>query len=216
MARTGHSAIARAPPLRAQTRHLTVWPYLWVLTVAAAGVPDGHAGNVPVDRQGLRRDLHNGARRGDRRRAGLKAHLTDHLPLYRQSQVFDRDGVDLGRSTLADWVGKSTALLEPLAGAIGRHVRAGAAIHADGRLELDNNAVERAMRGVAVGRKNGLFAGSVGGGKTAAIAFTLIETAKLNGVDPQAWLTHVLGRIAEHKITRIDELLPWRYAAAAA
>ena len=50
----------------------------------------------------------------------------------------------------------------------------------------------------------------------AAIAYTLIETAKLNGVDPQAWLTDVLGRIADHKITRIDELLPWRYAAAAA
>ena len=59
-----------------------------------------------------------------------------------------------------------------------------------------------------------LFVGSEGGGKSAAIAYTLIETAKLNGVDPQAWLTDVLGRIAEHKITRIDELLPWRYAAA--
>ena len=86
----------------------------------------------------------------------------------------------------------------------------------DGRLELDNNTAERGMRGVAVGRKNWLFAGSAGGGKTAAIAFTLIETAKLNGVDPQAWLTWVLGRIADHKITRIDELLPWRYAAGAA
>lgn len=51
-----------------------------------------------------------------------------------------------------------------------------------------------------------------GGGKSAAIAYTLIETAKLNGIDPQAWLTDVLGRIAEHKITRLDELLPWRYA----
>ena len=138
------------------------------------------------------------------------------MPLYRQSQVFDRDGVDLDRSTLADWVGKSTALLEPLAAAIGRHVRAGAAIHIDGRLELDNNAAERAMRGVAVGRKNWLFAGPADSGKTAAIAFTLIETAKINGVDPQVWLTHDLGRIAEHKITRIDELLPWRYAAVAA
>jgi transposase len=60
-----------------------------------------------------------------------------------------------------------------------------------------------------------LFVGSAGGGRSAAIAYTLIETAKLNGVDPQAWLTEVLGRIADHKITRIDELLPWRYAAAA-
>ena len=85
----------------------------------------------------------------------------------------------------------------------------------DGRLELDNNAAERGMRGVAVGRKNGLIAGSEGGGKAAATAFTLIETAKLNGIDPQAWLTWVLGRIADDKITRIDGLLPWRYAAEA-
>ena len=82
-----------------------------------------------------------------------------------------------------------------------------------GCLEADNNAAERAMKPVALGRKNFLFVGSAGGGKSAAIAYTLIETAKLNGVDPQAWLTEVLGRIADHKITRIDELLPWRYAA---
>ena len=54
--------------------------------------------------------------------------------------------------------------------------------------------------------------GSEGGGKSAAIAYTLIETAELNGVDPQAWLTGILGRIADHKINRIDELMPWRYA----
>ena len=328
---------------------------------------------------------------------GLLAHVlvgkyADHLPLYRQSQIFGRDGVELERSTLTDWVGRSTALLEPLAEAIGRHVRAGSALFADdtpvkmqapgknkiqtarvwayvrderpwagpsppcawyrftvdrkgehpvnhlsnykgwvhadgysgfnglfgddkaaemacmahvrrkfvdvhqsqggtiaeeaikriaalyavekqargkapaeraalrqdlakplfddlgkwldaqltklsgktplagairyalnrlpkarpylenGMLELDNNAVERAMKPVALGRKNWLFAGSEGGGKAMAIAFTLIETAKLNTVDPQAWLTWVLGRIADHKINRIDELLPWNYA----
>ena len=332
---------------------------------------------------------------------GLLAHVlvskyADHLPLYRQSQIFERDGIDLDRSTLADWVGRSAALLEPLADAIGRHVRAGRAIFADdtplqmqapgtgktktarmwvyarderpwgseipaaawyqfstdrkgahpadhlkgyrgsmhadgysgyndllrggtiqevacmahirrkfvdihasqglataeeairriaelyavekeargqppdarvrlrqikarpifddleawlgaqltrisaktplagairyaltrmkrlrpylddGHLEIDNNAAERAMRGIAVGRKNWLFAGSQSGGKSAAIAYTLIETAKLNGVDPQAWLTWVLARIADHKITRLDELLPWHYAAKAA
>ncbi len=70
------------------------------------------------------------------------------------------------------------------------------------------------VRCVALGRKNYLFMGSEGGGQSAAITYTLIETAKLNGVDPQAWLTNVLGRIAEHKITRFDELLPWRYAQA--
>ncbi len=81
-----------------------------------------------------------------------------------------------------------------------------------GMLELDNNTAERAMRPIALGRKNYLFMGSEGGGRSAAIAYTLIETAKLNGVDPQAWLTDTLGRIADHKITRLDELMPWRYA----
>jgi len=325
---------------------------------------------------------------------GLLAHVlvgkyADHLPLYRQSQIFEREGLDLDRSTLADWVGKSTALLEPLADAIGRHVLAGQAIFADdtpvamlapgtgktqtarlwayvrderpwgsdappaswyqfscdrkgqhpkdhlssytgwmhadgyagfedlyrsgnirevaclahvrrkfvdvhkaqgsaiadeairriaqlyavekaarelqpdkrmeirqaeakpafdgleawlnsqlhdisgksplaaairyaltrmtrlrpyldhGILEIDNNTAERAMRSVALGRKNYLFVGSQTGGKSAAIAYTLIETAKLNGVDPQAWLADTLARIPDHKINRIDDLLPW-------
>jgi transposase len=325
---------------------------------------------------------------------GLLAHVlvnkyADHLPLYRQSQIFDREGLDLDRSTLAGWVGKSAALMEPLADAIGRHVLAGKAIFADdtpvamlapgtgktqtarlwaygrderpwgsavppaswyqfscdrkgehpkdhlcgyagwmhadgyagfeelyrsgdisevacmahvrrkfvdvhkaqgsaiadeairriaelyavekaarglppdkraeirqtnakpafdgleawlaaqlpsisgksplaaairyaltrmarlrpyldhGILEIDNNSAERAMRAIALGRKNYLFVGSPSGGKSAAIAYTLIETAKLNGVDPQAWLADTLARIPDHKINRIDELLPW-------
>ena len=325
---------------------------------------------------------------------GLLVHVlvskyADHLPLYRQSQIFARDGIELDRLTLAGWVGQATALLEPLAEAVGRHVRAGPALFADdtpvplqapgrkktrtarvwayvrderpwsgpappavwyrfsvdrkgkhpvdhlsdykgrvhadgysgvnglfgknkaeevaclahvrrkfvdvqkaqgstiaedaikriaalygvekearglppedrrslrramarprfddleswleaqlpklsgktplaqairyalarlpkarpylddGTLEIDNNAVERAMRPVALGRKNWLFAGSEGGGKALAITFTLIETAKLNDVDPQAWLAWVLERIAEHKINKIDQLLPW-------
>ena len=86
----------------------------------------------------------------------------------------------------------------------------------NGVLELDNNSVERAMKPVAIGRKNWTFAGSEGGGKAMAIAYTLIETAKLNKVDPQVWLTDVLGRIADHKINRLDELMPWSYAAKAA
>lgn len=61
-----------------------------------------------------------------------------------------------------------------------------------------------------------MFAGSKGGGEARAIASTVIETAKLNGIDPQAWLTWVLGRIADHKINRLDELMPWSYAAQAA
>jgi transposase len=327
---------------------------------------------------------------------GLLAHVlvskyADHLPLYRQSQIFERDGIDLSRSTLADWVGQSTALLEPLSDAIRKHVLQGQAIFADdtpvkmlapgsgktktarlwayvrderpwagevppaswyqfspdrkgarpnkhlamyegfmhadgyagfndlyragkitevacmahirrkfvdvhksqgsaiaeeaikriaklygiekvvrgqppderrkarqkqskpvfddlevwlhaqltkisgksplavavryaltrmkklrpwldhGFLELDNNAAERSMRPIALGRKNYLFMGSERGGRSAAIAYTLIETAKLNSVDPQAWLTDVLARIADHKINRIDDLLPWHY-----
>lgn len=332
---------------------------------------------------------------------GLLAHVlvskyADHLPLYRQSQIYAREGIDLDRSTMADWVGRSTALLEPLADAIGRIVRRGDALFADdtpvkmqapgqkktktarvwtyvrderpwsgssppcawyqftidrkgehpvshlagykgwvhadgysgfnglfghdkademacmahvrrkfvdvfasqgnaiaeeaihriaelyavekeargkpaearvavrqarskpifedleawlhaqlpkisgksplaqairyalgrmakaraylenGHLELDNNTAERAVKPVAIGRKNWMFAGSEGGGKAMAIAFTLTETAKLNNIDPQAWLTWVLAQIADHKITRLDELLPWRYAAQAA
>jgi hypothetical protein len=83
-----------------------------------------------------------------------------------------------------------------------------------GFLEIDNNTAERSIRAIALGRKNWLFAGSERGGRSAAVAYTLIETAKLNGVDPQAWLTHVLNRIADHKINRIDELLPWKFAPA--
>ncbi len=82
-----------------------------------------------------------------------------------------------------------------------------------GFLELDNNTVERSMRPIALGRKNYLFMGSERGGKSAAIAYTLIETAKLNGVDPQAWLTDTLARIADHKINKIDELIPWNIAS---
>jgi transposase len=332
---------------------------------------------------------------------GLLAHVlvskyADHLPLYRQSQIFEREGLDLDRSTLADWVGKSTALLEPLADAIGRHVLAGRAIFADdtpvkmlapgtgktatarlwaygrderpwggdappaswyrfspdrkgqhpkdhlsgyrgwmhadgyagfeniyrssnihevacmahvrrkfvdvhraqgsaiadeairriaqlyavekeargsppdrrvgirqakaapifdeleswlhdqlptisgksplamairygltrmkrlrpyldhGFLELDNNTAERAMRSVAIGRKNYLFVGSQTGGRAAAIAYTLIETAKLNGVDPQGWLADTLACIPDYKITRVDDLLPWNRSKHAA
>lgn len=300
----------------------------------------------------------------------LISKYADHLPLYRQTAVYGREGVELERSTLSDWVGKSTALLEPLADAIGRHVLRGQAIFADdtpinmlapgsgktktarlwayvrderpwagealpaawyrfttdrktarpvnhlanyqgwmhadgyvgfeelyrsgrvgemacmahvrrkffaveteargqppdrraeirearsapvsddleawlkaqltkisgksplaaairyalsrlprlrpylqhGILEIDNNTCERSIRGIAIGRKNYLFMGSDGGSKAGYIAYTLIETAKLNDVGPQAWLTDVLGRNTEHKITRLDELLPWTYA----
>jgi transposase len=84
----------------------------------------------------------------------------------------------------------------------------------DGRLEIDNNAAERAMRAIALGRKNWLFAGSDDGGERAAAIYTLIETAKLNGLDPEAYLRDVLARIATHPARQIDDLLPWNWAAA--
>ncbi len=79
----------------------------------------------------------------------------------------------------------------------------------------DNNICERSIRPIALGRKNYLFMGSIGGGKAAAIAYTLIETAKMNGLNPQAYLTDILSRIHDHKINRLDELLPWNWTPAA-
>ena len=81
----------------------------------------------------------------------------------------------------------------------------------DGRICLSNNAAERALRGIALGRKSWLFAGSDRGGQRAAAIYSLIVTAKLNDVDPQAWLADVLARIAGHPARRIDELLPWNW-----
>jgi transposase len=331
---------------------------------------------------------------------GLLAHVLvskycDHLPLYRQSEIYARQGVEIERSTMADWVGKMSFLLEPLAEAVALHVRKGAAIHADdtpvpvlepgrgktktgrlwvavrderpwgsavppaafyryapdrkaeqahellkgcrgflhadayggfrnlyepdpatgiaplsevacwaharrkiyevhtatsspaakelldrigelfaiekdirgsppeerlavrtekalpllaqlktgfesalaqvsgkstlalalryalsrwealsryttgGRLEICNNAAERAIRPLALGRKNWLFAGSDAGGERAAVMYTVIETARMNGMDPEAYLRNVIARIADHPAKRIDELLPW-------
>jgi len=84
----------------------------------------------------------------------------------------------------------------------------------DGRICLSNNAAERALRSIALGRKAWLFAGSERGGERAAIVYTLIQTAKFNDVDPQAWLADVLARIAHHSINRVDELLPWNWKIA--
>ncbi len=82
----------------------------------------------------------------------------------------------------------------------------------DGRLAIDNNAAERAMRGVALGRKNYLFAGSDKGGERAAAFYSLIETAKLNGLNPELYLRDILAKIADHPVNRVAELLPWNWA----
>ena len=80
-----------------------------------------------------------------------------------------------------------------------------------GCLEADNNAAERALRGVAIGRKSWLFAGSDRGGERAAAVYSLIVTARLNDVDPRAWLANVLRRIADQPISRLADLLPWNW-----
>jgi hypothetical protein len=87
---------------------------------------------------------------------------------------------------------------------------------ADGRICLSNNAAERAVRGIALGRKSWLFCGSDRGGERAAVMYSLIVTAKMNDIDPQAWLADVLARIAEHPVQRLDELLPWNWRSLGA
>ncbi len=86
----------------------------------------------------------------------------------------------------------------------------------DGRVAIDNNPAERALRPIGIGRKNWLFAGADTGAETLARAMTVIETAKLNGLNPQAYLADILARIHDHKINRLDELLPWNWSPLAA
>lgn len=81
----------------------------------------------------------------------------------------------------------------------------------DGRVCLTNYAAERSLRGVALGRKSWLFAGSERGGQRAAFMYFLIGTAKLNGIDPQAWLADVIARMSDMPVSRLPELLPWQW-----
>nr|WP_244526622.1 IS66 family transposase [Marinovum algicola] len=122
--------------------------------------------------------------------------------------IFD-DLEDWLKSQLPKISGK-TKLAEAIRYALGRMPKARAYLE-DGQLELDNNICERSIRPLTLGRKNYLFMGSEGGGKAAAVAYTLIETARMNRIDPEAWLTCVLTHIADHKINRIDELAPWHW-----
>ena len=133
----------------------------------------------------------------ERRAAARQEHAR---PLLDELKAF------LGAS-LARISGKST-----LAGAIRYALSRWAALNryaTDGRLEMSNNAAERAMKPPVLGRKNCLFCGSDAGGQRAACLYTILETAKMNGINPQAYLTEILGRIADHPIHQIDALLPW-------
>jgi hypothetical protein len=138
---------------------------------------------------------------------GSPPDLRVELRQAKAKQIFDDLELWL-QAQLPSISGKS-----PLAGAIRytlmRMVRLRSYLE-HGILELDNNTAERDMRSVAIGRKNYLFVGSQTGGKAASIAYTLIETAKPNGIDPQAWLADTLARIPDYKINRVDDLLPWK------
>jgi transposase len=118
---------------------------------------------------------------------------------------------------LKDWMGKERARLSrhaDVAKAMDYMLKRWTAFTRffdDGRICLTNNAAERALRGIALGRKAWLFAGSDRGGDRAALMYTLIQTARLNDVDPQAWLADILGRINDHSAHRLNELLPWNW-----
>jgi hypothetical protein len=143
--------------------------------------------------------------------ATIRAQSPDRRAAVRQEQA--RPKLDQLRAflqiSLARISGKST-----LANAIRYTLSRWTALThylADGRLEMSNNAAERGIRPLALGRKNYLFCGSDAGGQRAACLYTIIETAKMNGINPEAYLADVLARIADHPIRQIDALLPWRW-----
>ena len=151
---------------------------------------------------------------------GIEAEIRGQLPEIRQQVREARAGPKL--TALHEWLIATVRKLSKksdLAGAIHYALARWKALtryRDDGRVEIDNNAAERALRAVALGRKNYLFAGADCGGERAAAMYSLIGTAKLNGIDPESYLRYVFERIAVHPINRIDELLPWNVALAAA
>jgi transposase len=146
----------------------------------------------------------------------IEEQIRGQLPEVRQQIRAARAGPRL--DALRAWMIQTRASLSKksdLAGAIHYALARWRALKRnceDGRIEIDNNIAERSLRAVALGRKNYLFAGSDAGGERAAFIYSLLGTAKLNGIDPEAYLRYVLERIAEHPINRIEELLPWRVA----
>jgi transposase len=147
----------------------------------------------------------------------IEAEIRGQPPDFRREQRRARAGPLL--RDMHDWLsgllGRVSAKSE-IAQAIGYSLVRWSALTRyvdDGRIEIDNSAAERALRGVALGRNNYLFMGSDAGGERAAAMYSLVETAKLNALDPQAYLREVFERIAQHPINRIEDLLPWNIAA---
>jgi transposase len=149
----------------------------------------------------------------------IEADIRGRPPLERRRERQERAAPLL--KDLHAWLNETLARVSAksdLAQAIGytlTHWKALTRYCEDGRIEIDNNAAERALRGVSLGRKNYLFFGSDAGGERAAAIYSLVETAKLNGLDPEAYLRDVFERIADHPINRIEELLPWNIAQRA-
>jgi len=145
----------------------------------------------------------------------IEADIIGHEPAHRRATRQERSLPQL--QALAAFLEQSLATISrksSLAGAIRYSLARWPALcrfTTDGRLEMTNNAAERAIRPLALGRKNWLFAGSDNGGRRAATIYTITQTARLNGHDPEAYLADILARIADHHINRIDELLPWRW-----
>ena len=150
----------------------------------------------------------------------IEAEIRGRAPDLRRSERQARAGPVL--ESLHEWLRETLHQVprkSALARAIGYALNLWPALiryRDDGRVEIDNNAAERALRAVALGRKNYLFAGSDEGGERAASIYSLIGTAKLNGINPEAYLREVLDRLPDHPVNRVEELLPWRIAQPAA
>jgi transposase len=193
---TGLSALAPAQRAGAQRLcalaqsgrgDLAICLITWPRSYFAAGGPGGH------EERGI-----NGVAAVER----LRIRKEQSAPLLEALEVWLRE--QRGR------LSRSASVAEPIDYMLKRWDRFARFID-DGRICLTNNAAERALRGFALGRKSWLFAGSDRGADRAAVMATLIITARLNDVDPQAWLADVLARINDHAIHRLDELLPWNW-----